>query len=246
MANKCSGLPKAYSGRPVKGLPYAMQNISVQLAVTVEELLATLRASVWTVIVPGMIILLAITIAVTVAWRIQKMLYPPTAAELHRQALLLLQKQEQEQIPVTTKKRQDEEQQQQVVDLLNKALQQDPNYLPARLSLIAVYLYRLNDGHKAVRELKELSEEEHHNGDTTMAETKVQTRGLLLDAQAVIAGQGHMVQGILQEDRYLRTIPPAAPMKKSERRKWWFGSSPPAIDKHNQNTDRSTIKRKTQ
>jgi hypothetical protein len=55
---KCSGLPKGLngSGRPVKGLPYAVQNISVQFSVTVDDLLKTLRASIWTVIVPGVIV----------------------------------------------------------------------------------------------------------------------------------------------------------------------------------------------
>jgi hypothetical protein len=208
---KCSGLPKGYGsggqGRATatKGLPYAMQNISVQLSIAVEEWLETLRASVWTVIVPGVIILVIITVMVTVAWRIKKRMYPPTAAELHRQALLLLQKQEQQSV---TCKQDQQQQNQQVLDLLTKALQQDPTWLPARLSLIAFYLYRLSDGHSSMKALKELRDE---HGDMA----QVQTRGLTLDAQAMVAGQGHMVQGALQEDRYLRTIPP--PIKSEKR-----------------------------
>jgi hypothetical protein len=199
-----SDLPKGHGpGRTVKGLPYAVQNISVQLSVTVENLLKSLRASIWTVLVPGITVLVLITVLMTVAWRIQKMMRPPTAADLHRQALLLLLKQEQgPQHPESTK-----QQYQQVLELLTKALQQDRKYLPARLSLIAMYLYRLSDGHAAVRELHELLDE--HGIIATL-----QTQGLLLDAQAIISGQGHMVQGALQEDQYLRTIQPPI---KSER-----------------------------
>jgi hypothetical protein len=183
---------------------YAVQNISVQLSATVDDSLKTLRASVWTVLVPGGIVLVLMTVIMTVAWRTQKMMCPPTAAELHRQALLLLLEQEQvQQQPDGSEK----QQYQQVLQLLTEALQQDPKYLPARLSLIAMYLYRLSDGHAAVRELHEVLDE--HGIVATL-----QTQGLLFDAQAMISGQGHMVQGVLQEERYLRTIPPHI---KSER-----------------------------
>jgi hypothetical protein len=204
---------------------YAVQNISVQLSVTVDDLLKTLRASVWTVLVPsGVTVLMLITVIMTVAWRTQKMMCPPTAAELHRQALLLLLEQEQVQQPDSSKK----QQYQQVLQLLTKALEQDPTYLPARLSLIAMYLYRLSDGHAAVRELHELLDE--HGIVATL-----QTQGLLFDAQAMISGQGHIVQGALQEEQYLRTIPP---LIKSKR----YTSSPRTYKAN----DDTSIKRKTQ
>jgi hypothetical protein len=224
---KCSGLPKGIngSGRPVKGLPYAVQNISVQLSVTVDDLLKTLRASIWTVIVPGVIVLVVITVLMTLAWRIQKMIFPPTAADLHRQALLLLMQQEQQ--PDSKKQKY-----QQVLELLTKALQQDPTHLPARLSLIALYTYRLSDGQSAIRELQELREE---HGDIATA----QTQGLLFDAQAIISGQGHMMQAALQEDRYLRTIPP---LIKSKR----YTNTRPRNKYENNKNDMSITKRKTQ
>jgi hypothetical protein len=211
----------------VKGLPYAVQNISVQLSVTVDDLLKTLRASIWTVIVPGVIVFVVITVLMTLAWRIQKMMRPPTAADLHRQALLLLMKQEQQKQQPDSKK----QQYQQVLELLTKALQQDPTHLPARLSLIALYVYRLSDGHSAVRELQELREE---HGDIATA----QTQGLLFDAQAIISGQGHMMQAALQEDRYLRTIPP---LIKSKR----YTNTRPQKYEANKN-DMTSTKRKTQ
>jgi hypothetical protein len=98
-----------------------------------------------------------------------------------------------------------------------------------------MYLYRLSDGHAAVRELQELLDE--HNGTTGIA-TTAQTQGLLLDAQAMISGQGHMVQAALQEDRYLRTIPP---LIKSKRY-----TSSPRKDEANNDDDMVRTKRKTQ
>jgi hypothetical protein len=230
---KCSGLPKGHGpGRPVKGLPYAVQNISVQLSVAVENVIAYLQASIWTLLVPALIVLVMITMIMTVVWRIQKIMCPPTAAELHRQALLLLMKQEQQtQQQSDSSKR---EPYQQVLQLLTKALQQDPTYLPARLSLIALHVYRLFDGHAAVRELQKLLDEQHGTMDIA---TTAQTQGLLLDAQAMISGQGHMVQVALQEDRYLRTIPP---LIKSNR----YTSSPRTYKANDD--DRLRTKRKTQ
>jgi hypothetical protein len=95
-----------------------------------------------------------------------------------------------------------------------------------------MHLYRLSDGHAAVSELQELLDE--HNGTMDIA-TTAQTQGLLLDAQAMISGQDHMVQGALQEDRYLRTIPP---LIKSKR----YTSSPRTYKAN----DDSSLKRKTQ
>jgi hypothetical protein len=282
---KCSGLPNGYAQGgeygeyggyggtrpPVKGLPYAVRNISVQLSAAVEEWVAILRASVWTVLVPAFTVLLVVTLVATVVWRVRKRLCPTVAAEQHRQALLLLMKQEQQQVQrvqvqvqqsVGSKIKQPDQQQlqqqqqqqlkqqyQQVLALLTNALQQDPTYLPARLSLAALYVYRLNDGHAALRVLQELTalttkttttatttteEEEHGDGDGAAqvpTQTQAQVRGLTLDAQAVIAGQGHMVQGMLQEDWYLRTSilsPPATPTKQSSssssssKQRWWW------------------------
>jgi hypothetical protein len=96
-----------------------------------------------------------------------------------------------------------------------------------------MYLYRLSDGHAAVRELQELLDE--HNVTTGIA-TTAQTQGLLLDAQAMISGQGHMVQAALQEDQYLRTIPPL----ESNR----YTASPRTYKANDD--DRVRTKRKTQ
>lgn len=211
MARSCSNKGGQGYGRPVKGLPYAVQNISFQLRQTVQELWETLQASVYTVIVPGIAVLVLVTVMVFGVWRIKRKLYPLTAAELHRRALLRLMKQEQQQqqkqqrAEDSSKKK---NQYQQVLQLLTKAIEQDPTYLPARLSLAALYIYRLSDGLAAAQILHQNEIADGH--EHSVAEEE-QVQGLLLDAQAIISGQGHMVQAALQEDRYLSTTPgPAA------------------------------------
>ena len=136
-----------------------------------------------------------------------------TARDLHYQALQCVQ----------CTKRKD---QKQVETLLKKAVQKDPSYLPAQLSLAAWYLYRLNQTQAAMDLL------------SNMDSSQGPVQALLLDAQAIQQGQGHMVQTAMQCDEYLsRSFVPSTypPSNNNHKHKNSYEKDSSALnDKKNQ------------
>jgi hypothetical protein len=243
------------------GLSMALRNISFELFRFLHASKIYVKENVWTVIVPGCFLLLALTILLWVLVRLFRKLYPPTPAELHRQALQVLQLQpkvankqrysKNSSSSPQKNKRQQEKQQQQAVKLLTRALLADPTYRPARLSLAALYMYRMSDATAALGVLLQEQEQDDDSTDennTDKDDNKSNTlsgdlKGLVFDAQAILAGQEHMVQSELQEDLYLRCSSSIF-MSKYESKKSKSNQKSQQYSKDSSRPD--GIKRKTQ
>lgn len=112
-----------------------------------------------------------------------------SARELHHEALCVYQLQKN-----NTKKKQST-----VHHLLQRAIQRDPTYQPAYLSLAACYLYPpFSNKRDADRALEVLTRCRSH---TRGSEEII--RALMLDCQAIQSGQEQMILDILRQDEYL-------------------------------------------
>jgi len=170
------------------GMAHAMKEIAEQIPELLEQLPTVLEDLVWSVGVPlatGLAIAAVVGIILT---KLKRLLFPPSAAELHREALQTLSSST---TSSSTKNQQRSERQ--AERLLGRALQRDAHYQPAVWSLAALYIYRQRNGHKAVQLLR----------STTNQQKDPVVTGLLLDAQAVIAGQYQMIQSELREAEFL-------------------------------------------
>lgn len=112
-----------------------------------------------------------------------------TAQELHHEALCVYQ---QQQTKKSIRK---------VHNLLQRAIQRDPTYQPAYLSLAASYLYppdyssKQRDPERALQVLSQCRR------NTEGGEEII--RALILDCQAIQSGQEQMVLDTLRQDEYL-------------------------------------------
>jgi len=112
---------------------------------------------------------------------------PPSAKEYHRQALETLVMIDAQRDAQKYKKDLSK-----VERLLWRAIQRDPQWKPAFLSLAALYIYKLELPQAA---LKVLSHE--------TCQKDAEFDSLRMDAQAMVSGNGSMVQGLLGQDEYL-------------------------------------------
>lgn len=127
--------------------------------------------------------LLTLYVVLFIARYTYRVVVPPTAPELHYQALEALQSPKQVN---------------EAVSLLWNAVTTDPLYEPAFMSLIAVYIYRLRQPHVAMKLLETLPST---NSQTTTASPEWQA--LRSDAEAMISGDSHMVQSVVGESNHL-------------------------------------------
>jgi hypothetical protein len=112
-----------------------------------------------------------------------KRMYFMTPAELHREALTVLASQTTTSTTGVMNK--------EVEQLLLRAIKD--NYIPARKSLAALYTYRLNRPDDALRLLS----------DIPFSSLRSDGQGIQMDAKAVKAGNGHMIQAELQALEFL-------------------------------------------
>jgi hypothetical protein len=195
--------------RPPSGsaISHALRNIFAQLPEFLAQLPATLQQICWDAVVPCLTALACATLVGLVAHRIHRILYPPGPGELHKEAVLLL-------LQSSSSQKQSSQRRaraclQQAVDVLLTAIQQDPSYAPAIVSLAALYIYKLHNGRAAIQLLettllRAAADGNNNNTVTTDAAMHVtDAQSLLLDAQALLAGQGHMIQTEIRQDEFL-------------------------------------------
>jgi len=121
---------------------------------------------------------------------VTRVCFPPTARQLHYRAIEALVK------------RGDAKE---CRRLLRRALKLDPQYTPARHSLSALHLYRLQQPDVALRILDEEGEESTRDKGTTRGGRRGDDarEQLVADARAVLQSDHAMVQSLLGEDRHL-------------------------------------------
>jgi len=178
------------------GLAHAIKELAEQVPEWLEQLPAVLEELLYAVVLPvgaGLLVAACIGILLT---RLKRIVFPPNAAELHKEALQALLMTQYSPSVKSTKAEQQAEQ------LLWKALQKDPSYEPAVLSLAALYVYRQRNGKKATQLLRNMMDIANNTPNKKDADPLI--TGLLLDAQAVEAGQYQMVQAELREAEFLQ------------------------------------------
>lgn len=129
-------------------------------------------------ILPAVEILLILLILSKLCSKAYRYFYPPSAKELYREALTIYNQQ-------ANVKRTEQ--------LLWEAIQQSPEWKPALLSLIALYVYRLEQPHQALKILD--------GYDVCRHDPEFQP--LRTDAKAMLESNHHMVHKLLGEDAYL-------------------------------------------
>jgi hypothetical protein len=149
-----------------------------------RDLPAALNELWWSIGWPGVICLATAAFLGVAILRIKR-LYFMTAVELHREALVLLGD--------------DKGSLKDAEQLLRRAVQQK-NYIPARTSLAALYTYRLGRPDDA---LKLLSPHGGVSPSSLSPALSQDEKGIQLDAQAIKAGNGHMILAEIQALEFL-------------------------------------------
>lgn len=176
--------------RSHSGLAYALREIFQELPYHLENLQAALLELFWNIVFPTAVILAVIAVAGLIAKRIKRIVYPPSAAELHKEALLALQ------ASYSGVKYQRAAQRQAEL-VLKQAIRRDATYLPAVLSLAALYIYRKSNWKAAISLL------ETTTSNSTGAKNNADVQSLLLDARALQAGHIHMIQSEIRDYEFL-------------------------------------------
>ena len=191
-------------------LAQTLRDLSERLPEWLEQLPAFLRELGHAVLLPVGLGLMAVSVLVVVLRRLYRYVVPPGAAQLHHEALQALRW-----APASfksTSSKSHNKYERQAEQLLRQALQQDPEYVPARLSLAALYLYRQRNVTQAQQVLMwQPSNSIRNNSTSASAKLDPLIQGLLLDAQALQAGQDQMVQAELREAEFLHpafAVPP--------------------------------------
>jgi len=152
-------------------LVYAVREIAFYVYEVYQEI--DFRDIFYNLVVPLLVTLLGTAASLQLFIFSKRCIFPPTTAELHREALLVYQSGDY----------------QETERLLCRILKRNSNYTPARLSLIALYLYVTHNLSQAQTLLQDGSGSEF--------------QPLEMDLQALQQGQDHMVHSILRQDEYL-------------------------------------------
>lgn len=172
----------------VTGLRFALKEISWEVSQWWQQQEDLTLAHFGWRLVPVIVTLLSVATLLQILVLLRRLLYPPTADQLHVQALQALQ----------DGPRSSSKSVERAKDLLHQALLKDPEYTPARYSLAALYIYRLSNGPAA---LAVLSDDDAAAADNDDSDADWQS--LCLDARAVASGNKSMVHSELQEEKYL-------------------------------------------
>lgn len=156
----------------MSGLAKAIERIVVEAPVAFAQLLPVLRAAVKEVLIPIVAGIFGTFVAIRALQGLHRIVYPPDARELNKEALGWL------------KKGENRHNVNQAKQLLKRSIKKDPNYLPPRMSLAALQLYQ---------------EQNHQDAIVTIKETQAlfpgnkELENMELDAKAMKANLGHMV-----------------------------------------------------
>ena len=156
----------------MSGLASATARIVEEAPDAIAQLLPFLKAAVKQVLIPILAGIFGTVAVVRILQTLQRIVYPPNAKELHKEALGCLKKGENK--PTVNRAKQ----------LLERSIKKDPHYLPPRLALAALQLYQ---------------EQNHDDAAVTIKEAQAlfpgnkELKNMELDVRAMEANLGHMV-----------------------------------------------------
>jgi len=166
----------------MSALSSAVRDIAADLPDEISKLPKFLQDLSINTILPAAVILCAVGGFLRVLSICIKLLFPPGAPELHKQALGCL------------KDGEDKEERDKAIELLEMSLRLDPLYLPSYLTLTAVYIYQDEDATSALKTLDKGLQRFPKNKDLLQ---------LQLDAKAVQQNLQHMVRAGFFSSKYL-------------------------------------------
>ena len=178
----------AAAQRTQSGMAQAMNNISVELMTRYEALPEDWYLIVLLdFIVPAAIAVLLCGLGLYVLRAIFRIILPPSAQSLHKEALIKLEK----------------GQEKQAEKLLNQAIARSKStYSPAVLSLAALYVYRRDDPKKSIQVLDRANEV---TGRKTKNEP-TEFHSVRRDAEAILQGNRNMVLVPVAESEFLSAL----------------------------------------
>jgi tetratricopeptide (TPR) repeat protein len=150
----------------------AIENLAEAAPDAFAVLVPFLKDAATTVLLPILVGIFCAVSALRVLQILHRIVYPPNAKQLHKEALACL------------KKGDDAPTRKQGKKLLRRAITKDPKFLPARLTLIAIQLYQ---------------EQNYQDASTTIQEAQAifpgnkELKNMELDAMAMKSNLAHMV-----------------------------------------------------
>jgi hypothetical protein len=182
-------------------------SVSGALAIAIKDILTILvkdakhfpefaAAFLRNVAAPSAAVVVAVVATVHFCKKTYRYLYPPSAKELYREALNLYNAPHPSRSNVAKTEQ-----------LLWEAIRRDPSWKPAMLSLVALYIYRLERPQAALKLMDGLVAEGGGSGDgrpaTASGGDDPDFASLRQDAEALMESNHHMVKKLLGEDEYL-------------------------------------------
>lgn len=156
----------------MSGLASAIARVVEEAPGAVAQLLPFLKAAAKEVLIPIFAGIFGTVAVIRVFQTLHRIVHPPNAKELHKEALGCLKKGENK--PTVNRAKQ----------LLERSIKKDPHYLPPRLSLAALQLYQEQNHEEATVTIKQAQALFPNNKELDNME---------LDAKAMKANLGHMV-----------------------------------------------------
>jgi hypothetical protein len=180
-------------------------SVSEAIAIAIQDVLAIIvndaknfpefaAAFVRTVVAPGAALVFGLVILVQSSKKMHRYLNPPSAKELYLEALQLY----------NSNSRSSRSKLRRAEQLLWEAIRRDPNWKPAMLSLVALYIYRLEQPQAALRLLDDFERSTASNRPPERSgDDDPDFAALRQDAKAMLESNHHMVHKLLGEDEYL-------------------------------------------
>jgi cellobiose-specific phosphotransferase system component IIA len=166
----------------MSGIARAIDNIVNELPSIILDVYSLLKDAAITVLVPIMLAIIALVTLIRILEACHRLLHPPDARQLHQEALAYL------------KKGNDNESRRKAKRRLMSSIQKDSSYLPSRLSLAALLLYKEENIKEAERVIQDAQKLFPENKDLV---------NMMLDADAMKRNLKHMVLAGRFPDSYL-------------------------------------------
>jgi hypothetical protein len=180
-------------------------SVSGALAIAINDILSILvndarhfpefaAAFLRTVLAPCAVTVVGMVVTVHFCKKTYRYLYPPSAKDLYMEALNLYNTTSHSSSRSTAVTKTEQ--------LLWEAIRRDPTWKPPMLSLVALYVYRLERPHAALKLMDGFNDTD--GGGRGLSPNDDRDFALLRqDAQALVESNHHMVKKLLGEDEYL-------------------------------------------
>lgn len=199
---------------------YALVKLSLQMREFIAEELPALATDLfWNFFLPFIVTVVLSGVTLKLSLVLYSFIYPPTASELHKEALKILENTSRrpdniDNISSNSRKmraklREIQQSEQQAEDLLQRAMKRDDPitvYEPAVLSLAALYAYRQRKPQEALRLLEPFFLASSKEKKNCTRQHLAALDAVWQDAQAMVEGHDNMVQTELAEAEYLTIL----------------------------------------